>query len=76
MGLEPYEIAMLYKEKRGIMHAVKEAILALDQDRFITCNLNTIYSTKKVVNPSWINAPVNEISECALSLSFLFCRQK
>jgi two-component system, CitB family, sensor histidine kinase CitS len=36
MGLEPYEIARLYKEKNAIMHAVKEGILAIDQDGFIT----------------------------------------
>jgi two-component system, CitB family, sensor histidine kinase CitS len=36
MGLEPYEIARLYKEKNGILHAVKEGILAIDQDGFIT----------------------------------------
>ncbi|CAG9609030.1 ATP-binding protein [Pseudoneobacillus rhizosphaerae] len=36
MGLEPYEIARLYKEKNAILHAVKEGILAIDQDGYIT----------------------------------------
>lgn len=36
MGLEPYEIAGLYKEKNAVLHAVKEGILAIDQDGFIT----------------------------------------
>ncbi|WP_026695401.1 ATP-binding protein [Peribacillus kribbensis] len=36
MGLEPYEIAMLYKEKRAILHAVKEGILSIDPKGFIT----------------------------------------
>ncbi|KHD85328.1 ATPase [Heyndrickxia ginsengihumi] len=35
MGLEPYEIAALYKEKRAILHAVKEGILAIDEHGFI-----------------------------------------
>lgn len=36
MGLEPYEIARLYKEKNAILHAVKEGILAIDQEGYIT----------------------------------------
>ncbi|WP_083402379.1 sensor histidine kinase [Bacillus sp. MUM 116] len=36
MGLEPYEIARLYKEKNAILHAVKEGILAIDQTGIIT----------------------------------------
>ncbi|USK31136.1 sensor histidine kinase [Bacillus sp. CMF21] len=36
MGLEPYEIAALYKEKNTVLHAVKEGILAIDKDGFIT----------------------------------------
>ncbi|MEH7387282.1 sensor histidine kinase [Bacillus sp. JJ1521] len=36
MGLEPSEIARLYKEKKAILHAVKEGILAIDQEGFIT----------------------------------------
>lgn len=36
MGLEPYEIAALYKEKNAVLHGVKEGILAIDQDGFIT----------------------------------------
>ncbi len=36
MGLEPFEIAALYKEKRAILHAVKEGIIAIDPDGFIT----------------------------------------
>ncbi|WP_328043086.1 sensor histidine kinase [Neobacillus mesonae] len=36
MGLEPYEIAWLYREKNGILHAVKEGILAIDREGFIT----------------------------------------
>lgn len=36
MGLEPYEIASLYKEKNAVLHAVKEGILAIDKEGFIT----------------------------------------
>ncbi|MFD0825600.1 ATP-binding protein [Neobacillus sp. M.A.Huq-85] len=36
MGLEPYEIAWLYKEKNAVLHAVKEGILAINQKGFIT----------------------------------------
>jgi two-component system, CitB family, sensor histidine kinase CitS len=36
MGLEPYEIASLYKEKNAILHAVKEGILAIDNKGYIT----------------------------------------
>ncbi|GER66692.1 ATPase [Weizmannia acidilactici] len=36
MGLEPYEIAALYKEKRAILHAVKEGIIAVDRAGFVT----------------------------------------
>jgi two-component system, CitB family, sensor histidine kinase CitS len=36
MGLEPYEIAALYKEKNAVIHGVKEGILAVNKDGFIT----------------------------------------
>lgn len=36
MGLEPYEIASLYKEKNAVLHAVKEGILAIDKEGNIT----------------------------------------
>jgi two-component system, CitB family, sensor histidine kinase CitS len=36
MGLEPYEIANLYKEKNAVIHGVKEGILAVNKDGFIT----------------------------------------
>ncbi|MFP7296289.1 ATP-binding protein [Neobacillus niacini] len=36
MGLEPYEIASLYKQKNAVLHAVKEGILAIDSDGYIT----------------------------------------
>ena len=36
LGLEPYEIATLYKEKNAILHAVKEGILAIDNQGNIT----------------------------------------
>jgi two-component system, CitB family, sensor histidine kinase CitS len=36
MGLEPYEIASLYKEKDAVLHAVKEGILAIDKEGYIT----------------------------------------
>ncbi|PFO01507.1 ATPase [Bacillus sp. AFS076308] len=36
LGLEPYEIAALYKEKNAVLHGVKEGILAVNRDGFIT----------------------------------------
>ncbi|MFD0051356.1 ATP-binding protein [Actinomycetes bacterium NPDC127524] len=36
LGLEPYEIASLYKEKNAVLHAVKEGILAINKEGFIT----------------------------------------
>jgi two-component system, CitB family, sensor histidine kinase CitS len=36
MGLEPYEIASLYKEKNAVLHGVKEGILAIDKEGYIT----------------------------------------
>ncbi|MBT2727945.1 sensor histidine kinase [Bacillus sp. ISL-75] len=36
MGLEPYEIAALYKEKNAVLHGVKEGILAIDNEGYIT----------------------------------------
>lgn len=36
MGLEPYEIAALYKEKNAVLHGVKEGILAINKEGFIT----------------------------------------
>lgn len=36
MGLEPYEIASLYKEKNAVLHAVKEGILAINKEGYIT----------------------------------------
>ncbi|WP_284035861.1 sensor histidine kinase [Neobacillus sp. 114] len=36
MGLEPYEIATLYKEKNAVLHSVKEGILAINQGGYIT----------------------------------------
>ncbi|MFB5196382.1 MULTISPECIES: sensor histidine kinase [unclassified Neobacillus] len=36
MGLEPFEIAALYKEKNAVLHGVKEGILAINKEGFIT----------------------------------------
>lgn len=36
MGLEPFEIAALYKEKNAVLHGVKEGILAIDNEGYIT----------------------------------------
>lgn len=36
MGLEPFEIAALYKEKNAVLHGVKEGILAVDKEGYIT----------------------------------------
>ncbi|HWI47167.1 MAG TPA: sensor histidine kinase [Rummeliibacillus sp.] len=36
LGLEPYEIAHLYKEKNAVLHSVQEGILSIDQNGKIT----------------------------------------
>ncbi|WP_260871691.1 sensor histidine kinase [Bacillus sp. X1(2014)] len=36
LGLEPFEIAALYKEKNAVLHGVKEGILAIDKEGYIT----------------------------------------
>lgn len=36
MGLEPFEIAALYKEKNAVLHGVKEGILAINKEGYIT----------------------------------------
>jgi two-component system, CitB family, sensor histidine kinase CitS len=36
LGLEPYEIANLYKEKNAVLHSVQEGILSIDKDGMIT----------------------------------------
>ncbi|MFJ8268032.1 ATP-binding protein [Peribacillus asahii] len=36
LGLEPMEIANLYKEKNAVLHSVKEGILAIDRNGVIT----------------------------------------
>lgn len=36
LGLEPFEIANLYKEKNAVLQSVKEGILAIDQNGLIT----------------------------------------
>ena len=36
LGLEPYEIAALYKEKNAVLHGVKEGILAINKEGYIT----------------------------------------
>lgn len=46
MGLEPFEIAALYKEKNAVYHSVKEGILAIDKEGRIT-NMNQ--SAKKLL---------------------------
>ncbi|MDN4075122.1 ATP-binding protein [Fictibacillus terranigra] len=47
MGLEPFEIAALYKEKNAVYHSVKEGILAIDKEGRIT-NMNQ--SAKKLLH--------------------------
>jgi len=36
LGLEPYEIANLYKEKKAVLHSVQEGILSIDNKGMIT----------------------------------------
>nr|WP_106781792.1 sensor histidine kinase [Lysinibacillus timonensis] len=36
LGLDPYEIANLYKEKNAVLHSVKEGILSIDKNGMIT----------------------------------------
>ncbi|HET7578907.1 MAG TPA: sensor histidine kinase [Bacillales bacterium] len=36
LGLEPYEIAALYRERSAILQSIKEGILAIDENGFVT----------------------------------------
>lgn len=36
LGLEPFEIANLYKEKNAVLHSVKEGVIAIDKNGLIT----------------------------------------
>ncbi|WP_431803841.1 ATP-binding protein [Halobacillus andaensis] len=36
MGLEPYQIAALYQEREAVLSSVKEGIIAIDKDAYVT----------------------------------------
>ncbi|MEK4222016.1 sensor histidine kinase [Bacillus sp. FSL W8-0116] len=75
MGLEPYEIAALYKEKNAILQSVKEGIIAVDQNGFITAMnqqaKKLLHITGSVrhrkVDPFFPCAPLYEVMETGMA---------
>ncbi|MDR4887155.1 sensor histidine kinase [Fredinandcohnia sp. QZ13] len=60
MGLEPHEIASLYRERNAILKSVKEGIIAIDNKGFITLLNNSAKQMLGISNES-INKPIAEI---------------
>ncbi|MFS0824296.1 ATP-binding protein [Bacillus sp. 1P02SD] len=60
MGLEPHEIASLYRERNAILKSVKEGIIAIDNNGFITLLNNSARQMLGISNES-INRPIAEI---------------
>lgn len=60
LGLEPYEIASLYRERNAILKSVKEGIIAIDNNGLITL-LNNSAKQMLGIPRSSINQPINKI---------------
>lgn len=59
LGLEPYEIASLYRERSAILLAIKEGVLAVDESGNITMLNSTAQELLGLTNQA-INRPVEE----------------
>lgn len=60
MGLEPHEIASLFRERNAILKSVKEGIIAIDQIGYITL-LNNSAEQMLGISKDSINKPIKEI---------------
>ncbi|HWO96529.1 MAG TPA: sensor histidine kinase [Bacillus sp. (in: firmicutes)] len=60
LGLEPYEIASLYRERSAILLSIKEGIIAIDQHGFVTM-MN--HSAKKMlgIQEGYFQSHINDV---------------
>lgn len=58
-GLEPYQIARLYKERQAIIESVKEGLLATDQNGIITL-MNQSAKEMLMIKEDIIGKPINQ----------------
>ncbi|TYR79409.1 sensor histidine kinase [Priestia megaterium] len=60
LGLEPHEIASLYRERSAILHSIKEGIIAIDQKGHITM-MNTSAKTMLGLEGDYLNHSIIEV---------------
>jgi two-component system, CitB family, sensor histidine kinase CitS len=60
LGLEPYEIASLYRERSAILSAIKEGIIAIDRNGFITM-MNRSAQTMLDIDNGYTHRHINDI---------------
>lgn len=60
LGLEPFEIANLYRERSAILHSIKEGVIAIDQNGLITMMNETASDMLGVYN-NYLHKPIETI---------------
>ncbi|MRC01698.1 PAS domain-containing protein, partial [Bacillus thuringiensis] len=60
LGLEPNEIAALYRERSAILLSIKEGIIAIDQNGFITM-MNTSAEEMLHVNCDYMQQHISKV---------------
>ncbi|KMP34627.1 ATPase [Bacillus cereus] len=60
LGLEPNEIAALYRERSAILLSIKEGIIAIDQNGFITM-MNTSAEEMLYVNDDYMQQHISKV---------------
>ncbi|TFJ93265.1 ATP-binding protein [Lentibacillus salicampi] len=60
LGLEPYEIANLYRERSAILHSIKEGVIAIDEKGLITM-MNQAASDMLELHSNYLYKPIEDI---------------
>ncbi|MCC3355467.1 ATP-binding protein [Bacillus sp. REN16] len=60
LGLEPHQIASLYRERNAILYSIKEGIIAVDEYGKITLTNNTAKNFLGITDDS-INQPIEDV---------------
>lgn len=62
MGLEPHEISSLYRERSAILLSVKEGIIAVDQNGFLTLINHSARSMLNLMDESLMGQHIQYVS--------------
>ena len=70
MGLEPHEISSLYRERSAILLSVKEGIIAVDQNGFLTLINHSARSMLNLMDESLMGQHIQYVHQQLISIMY------